>query len=221
MSPATVDVATLKEWLASTNPPRLIDVRTPAEFETQHINGAYNVPLDLLHEHRDDIAGHPDQRVVLICRSGQRAAKAAQRLRTAGLGNLCILDGGVSAWEVRGFAVNRGRQRWDLERQVRLIAGLLVATSVLLSAFFSGIEWAAFAVGVGLTTAALTNTCAMGMLLARLPYNRAALSATQRRSPIDCQMLRANGPDRRRRTLPAGMPPQAAPLIPHAGYPLG
>lgn len=37
-----------------------------------------------------------------------------------------------------------------------------------------GAKWVAFAVGAGLAFAALTNTCAMGMLLARLPYNRGA-----------------------------------------------
>ncbi|GFG56153.1 sulfurtransferase [Mycolicibacterium murale] len=173
MPHATIDAAALHDQLSSTNPPHLIDVRTPAEFETQHISGAYNVPLDLLREHREDIASHLDQPVVLICRSGQRAAQAEESLRKAGLTNVWILDGGISGWQAGGFALNRGRQRWELERQVRLIAGMIVALSVLASAFIPYLEWVAFAIGTGLTIAALTNTCAMGMLLARLPYNRA------------------------------------------------
>jgi rhodanese-related sulfurtransferase len=173
MTNTTIDAAELQELLASANPPRLVDVRTPAEFETLHIDGAYNVPLDLLREHRDDIAGHLDQQVVLICRSGQRANEAEQTLRKAGLPNVHILAGGITAWAAHGFAVNRGAQRWDLERQVRLVAGLIVAVSILLSAFVPHVEWIGFAIGAGLTVAALTNTCAMGMLLARLPYNRA------------------------------------------------
>lgn len=173
MPRTTIDAAALHDQLSSTNPPCLVDVRTPAEFETQHIGGAYNVPLDMLREHRDDIASHLDQRVVLICRSGQRAAQAEESLRKAGLTNVWILDGGISGWQAGGFALNRGRQRWDLERQVRLIAGLIVALSVLASAFIPYLEWVAFAIGAGLTIAALTNTCVMGMLLARLPYNRA------------------------------------------------
>ncbi|MCG5432647.1 rhodanese-like domain-containing protein [Mycobacterium sp. MYCO198283] len=173
MTNTTIDAAELQELLASANPPRLIDVRTPAEFETLHIDGAYNVPLDLLRKHRDDIAGHLDQQVVLICRSGQRANEAEQTLRKAGLPNVHILAGGITGWAAHGFAVNRGVQRWDLERQVRLAAGLIVAVSILLSAFVPYLEWIAFAIGAGLTVAALTNTCAMGMLLARLPHNRA------------------------------------------------
>jgi rhodanese-related sulfurtransferase len=176
MTNTTIDAAELKELLASAHPPRLIDVRTPAEFEPLHIAGAYNVPLDLLREHRDDIAGRLDRRVVLICRSGQRAAQAEQTLRKAGVPSVHILAGGITAWEARGFPVNRGAQRWDLERQVRLVAGLIVALSVLLSAFVPHLEWIAFAIGAGLTVAALTNTCAMGMLLARLPYNRACVT---------------------------------------------
>ncbi|MBI5341451.1 MAG: rhodanese-like domain-containing protein [Mycolicibacterium rufum] len=173
MTNTTIDATELQELLASANPPRLVDVRTPAEFETLHIDGAYNVPLDLLRGHRDDIAGHLDQQVVLICRSGQRASEAEQTLRTAGLPSVHILAGGITAWAAQGFAVNRGSQRWDLERQVRLVAGLIVAVSILLSVFVPHVEWIAFAIGAGLTVAALTNACAMGMLLARLPYNRA------------------------------------------------
>jgi uncharacterized transporter YbjL len=56
---------------------------------------------------------------------------------------------------------------------VRLIAWLIVALSVLASTVVPYLEWVAFAIGAGLTTAALTNTCAMGMALARLPFNRA------------------------------------------------
>ena len=171
---ATVDSSDLRERLNSSQSPRLIDVRTPGEFETVHIPGAYNVPLDLLREHRDEIVKHLDQDVVLICKSGQRAAQADETLRRAGLTNVHVLDGGMTAWEGNGFAVNRGTERWDLERQVRLVAGLIVAVSVLAGAFVPGVQWLAFAIGAGLTFAALTNTCAMGMLLARLPYNRGA-----------------------------------------------
>jgi rhodanese-related sulfurtransferase len=158
----------------SASPPRILDVRTPGEFDTAHLPGAYNVPLDLLREHRDEILSHVDQEVVLVCRSGQRAAQAKQTLRRAGLANVHILEGGITAWEAKGFVVNRGSQRWDLERQVRLVAGLIVALSVLASVIVPGAKWVAFVIGAGLAVAALTNTCAMGMLLARLPYNRGA-----------------------------------------------
>ena len=178
-SPATIDSQDLRERLSSTAPPRVIDVRTPGEFETAHIAGAYNVPLELLREHRDEIITHLDEDVVLVCRSGQRAAQAEETLRTAGLANVHILDGGIAAWRVKGFAVNRGRPRWDLERQVRLVAGSVVLGSVLGSIAAPHLKWVAAAIGGGLTFASVTNTCAMGMALAKLPYNRGATCDAQ------------------------------------------
>jgi rhodanese-related sulfurtransferase len=173
-TPATIDSADLRILMESAAPPRVIDVRTPGEFDTVHMPGAYNVPLDLLREHRDEILSHLDQDVVLVCRSGQRAAQAEETLRRAGLTNVHVLSGGITAWQAKGFGVNRGAQRWDLERQVRLVAGLIVTLGILASTVVPGAKWVAFAIGAGLAFAALTNTCAMGMLLARLPYNRGA-----------------------------------------------
>jgi rhodanese-related sulfurtransferase len=157
----------------------VIDVRTPAEFAAVHIPGSYNVPLDLLREHRDEIIKHLDEDVVLVCRSGQRAAHAEQTLSKAGLGNVRILEGGIIAWEAKGFAVNRGAQRWDLERQVRLVAGSIVLSTILGSIAVPKLKWVAAAIGGGLTVASLTNTCAMGMALSRLPYNRGATCDAQ------------------------------------------
>jgi rhodanese-related sulfurtransferase len=172
-SPVTIDPFRLQTLLESATAPRLIDVRTPAEFASVHIPGAYNVPLDVLREHRDEILEHLDHDVVLVCHSGQRAAQAEQTLRQAGLLNVHVLKGGITAWESNGFAVNRGAQRWDLERQVRLVAGSIVLSAVVGSVAVPTLKWLAAGVGGGLAVAALTNTCAMGALLSRLPYNRA------------------------------------------------
>jgi rhodanese-related sulfurtransferase len=171
-SPALMNPARLQSLITSGLAPRMLDVRTPGEFETVHIAGAYNVPLDLLREHRDEIRAHLDDEVVLVCQSGQRAAQAEDTLRQAGLGNVHVLDGGMNAWEAGGFAVNRGARRWPLERQVRFLAGLIVAISILVALWVPGFQWVAFAMGAGLALAAATNTCLMGMMLAKLPYNR-------------------------------------------------
>lgn len=152
--------------------PRLLDVRTPGEFQSAHIPGAYNVPLDTLREHRAELLNHLDEDVVLVCRSGGRAAQAGQALAEAGLPHLRILDGGMTAWEAAGAPVNRGPQRWDLERQVRLIAGSVVLVTGVTGVYVRGAHLIGTAIGAGLTFAALSNTCAMGMLLSKLPYNR-------------------------------------------------
>ena len=178
-APAILNAADLRGLLDSPNPPRILDVRTPGEFEGVHIAGAYNVPLDLLREHSDEIRTHLDDHVVLVCRSGQRATQAEQTLYDTGLTNVHILDGGMNSWEANGFSVKRGAQRWDLERQVRLVAGSIVALSVLASIFVPGFKWVALFIGSGLVFAAVSNTCMMGMLLAKLPYNRGATCDAQ------------------------------------------
>ncbi|MDF2145190.1 rhodanese-like domain-containing protein [Knoellia sp. p5-6-4] len=172
--PARLDVATLREWLGRSDSPRLLDVRTPAEFGTAHIPGSYNVPLDLLKEHRDELRQHLEEDVVLVCRSGNRASQAEALLAAAGLPNLHVLDGGVMAWETAGAPLRRGSQKWDLERQVRLVAGILVLTGIVASIFFPKAKWLSGAIGGGLVGAAATNSCLMGQLLSKLPYNQNA-----------------------------------------------
>jgi rhodanese-related sulfurtransferase len=170
--PAALDAPSLQEWLSSPDGPRLLDVRTPAEFQTAHIPGSYNVPLDLLREHREELRAHLDDDVVLICRSGARASQAATLLAATELPNVHVLVGGVSAWEGAGAPLTRGAETWELERQVRLAAGGLVLLGVLLSIVLPWTKWISAGIGAGLVGAALTNSCLMGMMLARMPWNQ-------------------------------------------------
>lgn len=162
----------LATWLEASNAPRVLDVRSPAEFETVHIPASYNVPLGTLREHRDELAQHLDDHVVLVCRSGMRAQQAERALGDVGLSHIHVLKGGVSAWQAEGGDVKQGEARWDLERQVRFVAGLLVLLAVLVSFVWPPARVVAGLVGAGLVFAAVTNTCGMAMLLSRLPYNR-------------------------------------------------
>lgn len=167
-----LDPTTLRDLTQSGEGPRLLDVRTPGEFHTAHIPGSYNVPLDTLREHRAELLHHLDEDVVLICRSGARAALAEQAFAEAGLPNLRVLSGGIVAWEAAGGPLTRGPERWDLERQVRLVTGSIVLVTGVAGLFVPGLHLIGTAIGAGLTVAALTNTCVMGMLLSKLPYNR-------------------------------------------------
>ncbi len=97
-------------------------------------------------------------------------------LRNAGLTSGRVLEKGITDWEGQGFAVDRGAQRWDLERQVRLVAGSVVLSSVLGSIAVPRLKWVAAGIGAGLSYAAISNTCAMGTALSKLPYNRGATS---------------------------------------------
>jgi rhodanese-related sulfurtransferase len=172
-----IDPRTLKHRLDEVV---VIDVRTPGEFEAIHLPSAKNRPLDQLDGHRDEIRALLDEgrEVVLVCRSGARAHQAQEQLAGAGLPELPILEGGVLAWEAADGPVVQDVIRWDLERQVRFVAGLIVLAAVLVSIAWPSARFVAGAVGAGLVVASLTNTCAMGMLLTRLPYNRPRSAAT-------------------------------------------
>lgn len=168
----TIDAVELNGILAEGDV-RLLDVRNAAEFETAHISGSYHVPLDTLSEHCADIC-RADASVVVVCQSGARAAQAADKLASSGLDNVRVLDGGISSWMSIGAPVVRGKEKWALERQIRLVAGSIALTAVVASTKVPAAKWAAGFIGGGLTFSALSNTCAMGNLLSRLPYNRAS-----------------------------------------------
>ncbi|NKE09613.1 MULTISPECIES: rhodanese-like domain-containing protein [Kocuria] len=164
--------ATLLTWMQDGNV-TVVDVRSSAEFESLHIRGSYNVPLHLLSEHAEDIADRLDQRVVLVCHSGVRAAQARQRLSAAGLQDAHVLDGGAAAYAAAGGAVVEGKQAWAMERQVRMAAGSLVLAGVLGGQLLSPkLRLLSGGVGAGLAYSAATNTCAMGSVLAKMPWNR-------------------------------------------------
>ncbi|GAB3069336.1 rhodanese-like domain-containing protein [Pedococcus soli] len=169
---AALDAHAVQDWLTAPDGPRLLDVRSPAEFTTAHIRGSYNVPLDLLREHATELRTHLREDVVLVCRSGARATQAETVLATTGLENLHVLTGGITAWEASGGPLTRGAQTWELERQVRLVAGSIVLAGVLASVVAPWAKWISAGIGAGLAGAALTNSCAMGMLLSKLPHNR-------------------------------------------------
>lgn len=153
----------------------LIDVRTPVEYREVHVDASRNVPLDRLDPNavmqaRD---GSADQPLYVICRSGSRGHQACERFVAAGYPNVVNVQGGTLACIEAGLPVVRGKQAIPLERQVRIAAGSLVPLGVILGSLvhpaFVGL--AAF-VGAGLVFAGITDTCGMGLLLAKMPWNR-------------------------------------------------
>lgn len=149
---------------------KLIDVRTPAEFETLHATGAQNFPLDKLDA---DSLTEDKKTIAVICQSGQRSLKASGKLLAAGIKNVVSVDGGTAAWQKAGLPVTPGKQTISLERQVRIVAGSItlagaIAAIISGNVYFAGIP--AF-IGAGLTFAGITDTCGMALVLAKMPWN--------------------------------------------------
>ena len=161
------------------NAVELIDVRTPAEFREVHVPFAKNVPLDRLAAREIAAAkeGRLDKPLFVICLSGGRGAKACEQLSAAGL-NAVNVEGGTLAWTAANLPVVRGKKTISLERQVRIAAGSLVVIGCAAGYFAHPIGYALSAlIGAGLVFAGVTDTCGMGMLLARMPWNQCGEAA--------------------------------------------
>ena len=154
----------------------LLDVRTPAEHAEIHVPGVQLIPLDRLDAAQlTGATGFAkDQPLYVLCRSGSRAKQAAEKLEKAGYAECHVVEGGTMAWAEAGLPVNRGtRKIMSLERQVRVAAGAIVLTGVLLAQFANpAFIWLSGFVGAGLIFAGLTDWCGMGMLIARMPWNQ-------------------------------------------------
>lgn len=153
----------------------LVDVRTPGEYKARHASGARLLPLDTI---KPDVAKaeaeqHNGNPLLLLCKSGKRAQQAAEALEAAGASHVYVVTGGTDAWAAAGLPVEEGKGVISLERQVRIAAGSIVLLGVVLGFTVTpGFFWLSGFVGAGLVFAGITDTCGMGMLLARMPWNR-------------------------------------------------
>jgi rhodanese-related sulfurtransferase len=158
----------------------LVDVRTPAEFRELHAADARNVPLDRLDPVAVMRARIADEPLYLICRSGSRGRQACEKFLAAGFGNVVNVEGGTQAWAESGLPVVRGKKAISLERQVRIAAGSLVLLGVVLGWLVHPVFLALSAlVGAGLVFSGVTDTCGMGLLLSRMPWNQVADAPAQ------------------------------------------
>jgi rhodanese-related sulfurtransferase len=176
---ASISIPELHQLLQQAPTSVLLDVRTRGEFARGHVPAARNLPMGSrpVAEVVKDLSSHAERGAVyVICQSGGRSKTFADKLVRGGLDHVFTVEGGTDAWQASGFPVARtenARAVFPLERQVRIAAGSLVFASCVLGwqihgAFFG---LAAF-VGAGLVFAGISGWCGLGLLLARLPWNR-------------------------------------------------
>lgn len=154
----------------------VLDVRTPGEYAGGHLPGALNIPLDHLDRALPDIrdaARRGD--ILIVCASGARSERACHTLAAHGIPT-ATLAGGTGAWAESGNALQHPegtrRTTWSMERQVRFTAGAVVLTGLALGRLRPAFRLASAGIAGGLVFSALSDTCGMAAILARLPHNR-------------------------------------------------
>lgn len=167
---------TLKEWLDK-GEAVIIDVREPAEYESEHIAGAISVPLGGV-----CCAKLPDakgKKLVVQCHLGGRSRTACEKLVSENSGQeVWNLEGGITAWKQAGFQVEKsegGRCVLPISQQMQLIVGTGVLAGVLLGANgFPLFLYLAGFFGAGLIFAGLTGICPLMCILSHMPWNKAS-----------------------------------------------
>ena len=90
----------------SRDPPLVVDVRDAVEYQAFHLPGSINVPVDTLPERVKDLPRN--RRLLIACHAGHQSPIAARLLHSLGRSDLMRLDGGVLAWQQKGFPTDSG-----------------------------------------------------------------------------------------------------------------
>lgn len=100
------------EMVNSENPPVIIDVRTPGEFNNKlgHIRGSRLIPMQVTADSMDVYERFRDRVILLVCRSGRRSGIVGAELAAAGFQNVYNLKGGLKGWNNNNGPVERDVQ---------------------------------------------------------------------------------------------------------------
>ena len=149
----------------------LIDVRSPGEILGGEIPNSVVMPFDLVSAKRLHDTVGDGKKVVFVCRSGVRAAQAAEAV--ANSMDAVVLEGGIDEWKNSGLPVTEGRNVIPLDRQVQITVGSLILLTVLLT-YFVSMAFLIFPglMGAGLLFAGLSGSCGMARVLLMMPWNK-------------------------------------------------
>ena len=99
-----VEAKAFSEKIANSGEIQLIDVRTPQEFEEQHIDNATNINCNGANFEQKAAQLDKSKPVYVQCKSGGRSAKASAKLSEMGFTKIFELDGGMMKWNAAGLA---------------------------------------------------------------------------------------------------------------------
>ncbi len=87
----------VKQKLASSEPPMLLDVREPAELQAAQIDGAVHIPMGEI-PMRANQELDPDAHIVVVCHHGVRSLNVTNWLRQQGFEKVQSMRGGIERW---------------------------------------------------------------------------------------------------------------------------
>lgn len=177
-------VLTLNERLGNEDL-HLVDVREYAEFAGGRVDGAKLMPLGEIEKRHTEL--DHSKPIYVMCRTGNRSGQAQKKLKNLGFENVINVAGGFESWKKQDLPFERDEKApWALERQVRFVAGLFVLIGFLLSVFVHPylIGISVF-IGAGLVFSAVTDTCTMGMILLKMPWNRVSQPKQAKTSAVN------------------------------------
>ncbi len=148
-----------------------IDVRSTGEYNSEHIDGVINIPLDQI---KKSVSKHKKYQTVYVhCQSGGRSSQAWSQLSQLGLKNIVNIEGGIQAWKAKNYPFIKGEGMISIMRQVQITAGILVLLGVLIAEYNDPrFIWLSAFVGAGLLFSGVSGSCAMASILSKMPWNK-------------------------------------------------
>jgi len=158
--------------LLDNNKAVLIDVREPAEYRSEKISYALNIPLSRIQSNY--IQQHKDKKVILHCKSGNRSLEACKKVIQSLDFDIYTIDGGIDAWAASGMDIETGKSNiLPLNRQVQLTIGLMILSGLVIYQCVTpfGLVLPLVA-GIGLMNAGITGWCGLAKIMALMPWNK-------------------------------------------------
>ena len=149
----------------------IVDVRSPADFRSEHVEGSINIPLDTVLTHAETLRSY--DKVYLYCQSGNRSGQACAKLNEADIPHSVSIEGGITQMGKAGFTIVRTKGALPLQRQVLLGAGSIVTLGLMLGFVVSPwFQLLSLGAGFGLMYAGISGNCMLANILSKMPWNR-------------------------------------------------
>ena len=105
---SSFDAQKFRFALSEDEKPQIVDVRTKAEFDAEHIKGAINIDINQPDFQKKAISKLKKERIVYVyCTKGLRSLRAAEILSNLDFIRIYNLDGGLAAWKKQSYPLKK------------------------------------------------------------------------------------------------------------------